>query len=200
MLCNGILFSLLVNSLGNTQAAPNELPELDIATTPTKVLFEIDNMKPGDWATRTISISNNGKQDFRYNMSINYKSGSKELYKELNLVVNDSKGELYNGKVKDFKEFDARTLFKTKKEDITFKVEFPSYLGNEFQGHVSEIEFKFFVSGTLGGILPVDGPKLPDTATDMFNIIGVGVILLIGGLTLFTIQLIRNKRLDLKRT
>lgn len=40
---------------------------------------------------------------------------------------------------------------------------------------------KFYAEGTLGGVLPVDGPKLPETGTNTFNILIAGIILALGG-------------------
>ncbi|RIW36096.1 LPXTG cell wall anchor domain-containing protein [Bacillus salacetis] len=195
------VFSLLIlmffSAINLATAAPNEsIPEVDIATTPTKVLFDVDNMKPGDWADRTIKISNKGKQDFTYTMSTHLKSGSKKLYNELTMKVSDAKGELYNGKISDFKGFDGRNLAKTAEEDLNFTVEFPAHLGNEFQGLETEVEFKFYVAGTLGGLLPVDGPKLPETGTNTFVFLTLGAIMSVASLLLMAVQRYRRKRLE----
>ena len=65
----------------------------------------------------------------------------------------------------------------------------PEKLGNEFQGLGCEVVFKLYVEGTLGGTLPVDGPKLPETGTNMFNILVSGAVLvLIGSILQFYIK------------
>ncbi|KAA0548334.1 cell wall protein [Bacillus sp. BGMRC 2118] len=199
ILCNFLMITLFITSVGTTRAETTQLPEVDISTSPHKVLFNVGNMKPGDWATRTITVNNKGKQDFKYTMSVNMKSGSKKLFDEFMLKVSDKDRELYNGKLADFKGFESRTLYQSKSEDLTFQVDFPSHLGNEFQGLATEVEFKFYVAGTLGGLLPVDGPKLPDTATGMFNIIGAGAILVFGGMILFALDRFRKRRLDIRK-
>jgi LPXTG-motif cell wall-anchored protein len=197
---NALLITLFMTSIGNTRAAPNDVAEVDIATSPTKVLFDVDNMKPGDSATRSITISNKGQQDFDYTMSTDLKAGSKKLYQELNLKVSDSEGELFNGKLDGFKGFEARTLVQSASEDLTFTVEFPAHLGNDFQGLATEVEFKFYVQGTLGGLLPVDGPKLPDTGTNTFKILAMGMLLAAMGFTLMMVQRFRKRRLDFNRS
>ncbi|MGF2618194.1 CalY family protein [Rossellomorea aquimaris] len=196
-----VVFSLLTlmffSAVNLATASPDEsIPEVDIATTPTKVLFNVDNMKPGDWADRTIKISNKGKQDFTYTMSTHLKSGSKKLYNELTMKVSDEKGELYNGKISDFSGLESRELAKLAAEDLSFTVEFPPHLGNDFQGLSTEVEFKFFVEGTLGGLLPVDGPKLPETGTNTFAFLALGTILSLSSLVMFGIQRYRRKRLE----
>ena len=69
----------------------------------------------------------------------------------------------------------------------------PMELGNEFQGLRCEFQFKFYVEGTLGGILPADGPKLPNTGSDMFNILLAGAVLVLTGSTIQFFLKRRNK-------
>jgi LPXTG-motif cell wall-anchored protein len=57
-------------------------------------------------------------------------------------------------------------------------------LGNEFQGLKTDFQIKIYVEGTLGGTIPLDGPKLPETGTNMFNILVAGVLLVFTGSTL----------------
>jgi LPXTG-motif cell wall-anchored protein len=168
---------LIIFYLGNSVSA--EIREIDIVTTPEKVLFDVTNMKPGDWATRDLKIKNSGKQDFDFLFSSNKKSGSTQLYNELFLTVTHGDTELYKGKLGGFSKLDTRALKSGAEETLTLRVDFPEHLGNEYQGVATEVEFKFYVEGTLGGVLPVDGPKLPNTGTDMFNIllIGAGIVL-----------------------
>lgn len=170
---------LLIILINNPVSA--EVQEIDIVTTPEKVLFDVTNMKPGDWAIRDLKIKNSGKQDFDYLFSSKKKSGSTQLYNELFLTVTHGDSELYKGKLGGFSKLDARALKSGIEETLTLRVDFPEHLGNEFQGHAAKVEFKFYVEGTLGGVLPVDGPKLPNTGTDMFNILVTGAVLIFGG-------------------
>lgn len=167
--------------------------EIDIATSPEKILFNVTNLKPGDWAERTFTIINNGKQDFKYLSSSNLKEGSKEFYNELLLKVSDKDKVLFDGKMNDFNKFDPRFIAKNGSEQLFFKVVVPEELGNEFQGLEAEVEFKFYVEGTLGGVLPADGPKLPNTGTDMFNILVAGAVLVLSGTILQFVLVLRRK-------
>ncbi|KUP04427.1 cell wall protein [Bacillus coahuilensis p1.1.43] len=181
-------------------AAPNDtIPEVDIATTPTGVLFDVSNMKPGDWADRSIKVSNKGREDFTYKMTVHLKSGSKKLYNELMVRVSDSKSELYYGKIGDFKGLDSRMLAKSEEEELSYTVEFPAQLGNDYQGLQTEIEFKFFVEGTIGGLLPVDGPRLPDTATSTFTLLAIGGLLTAAGFSLVMVNKLLRYRSELTR-
>jgi hypothetical protein len=168
--------------------------EIDIATSPEKVLFDLTNLKPGDWAERTLTIQNKGKQDFKYLTSSRLKEGSEKLYNELLLTISDKEKVLFDGKMKEFSKLDPRTITKNESEELLFKVVFPEELGNEFQGLESVVEFKFYVDGTLGGVLPVDGPKLPNTSTDMFNLILAGAALLLTSTIIQFVLMLRRKK------
>jgi LPXTG-motif cell wall-anchored protein len=191
LITSSLIAFLLIVSLSNPASA--EVQEIDIVTTPEKVLFDVTNMKPGDWAIRDLKIKNSGKQNFDYLFSSNKKSGSNQLYNELFLTVNHGNTELYKGKLGGFSKLDPRALKSGGEETLTFRVDFPEHLGNEYQGLATEVEFKFYVEGTLGGVLPVDGPKLPNTGTDMFNILVAGAVLVLTGTIIQFVLSLRRK-------
>ncbi|MEH7500491.1 cell wall protein [Neobacillus drentensis] len=176
-----IVLTLIFSPSITKTSAASKVQEIDIAVSPEKVLFDISNFKPGDWTGRTLIIRNNGKEDFKYISSSKLNEGSEKFYNELLLKVSDKDTVLYDGKMKDFNKLDPRLIQKSDNEQLFFKVVVPEGLGNEFQGLGCEVEFKFYVQGTLGGVLPVDGPKLPETGTNMFNIIVSGTVLMVVG-------------------
>ncbi|THE15497.1 LPXTG cell wall anchor domain-containing protein [Bacillus timonensis] len=189
---------LFLSQANQVSASPSKNSKvIDIMTTPEKVLFDIENFKPGDWAIRTITIKNTGSEDFNYLTSADRKAGSKKLYEELLLTISNKSGELYKGKLGEFNKIDPRSIASGKQEELNFTVEFPSHLGNEYQGLKTEVELKFYAEGTLGGALPVDGPKLPQTGTDTYNILIAGIALVLGGSILFFI--LKRKRLKTVR-
>ncbi|MFJ5715173.1 LPXTG cell wall anchor domain-containing protein [Neobacillus sp. NPDC093127] len=191
-----LLLALVVNfPIGKTSAEPSPR-EIDIATSPEKVLFDLKNLKPGDWAERKLTILNRGKQDFKYLSSSSLKEGSDLFFEELLLTISDKDHILFDGKMKDFNKLTPRLIAKNNSEQLFFKVKVPETLGNEFQGLNCLVEFKFYVEGTLGGVLPVDGPKLPETGTNMFNILVAGAVLVLTGSIL---QFIIKRRRKLER-
>lgn len=155
--------------------------EIDIATSPHKILFDIQNGRPSEVFTKELNIQNNGTKDFNYLAANHFLTGSEKLYNELLLTIKDKDAELFNGKLMDFKKLDSRRLKSNTSENLIFSIEIPLELGNEFQKLNSKFQFKFYVEGTLGGILPVDGPKLPSTATNVFNILVTGAVLVLTG-------------------
>lgn len=174
--------------------------EITIDVLPGEVLFDVDNMKPGDWAPRTVVIQNNGLMEFNYTTTLKPNGKSMKLFNELLLEIKDSNGELYNGKLADFKELDPSNLKSSSEEEIHYTVRFPSHLGNDFQGLDAKFTLIFSAKGednakdekalssTIAGN---DGPGgssgtssgsvLPTTAAGMFNFILIGTLLLAGG-------------------
>jgi LPXTG-motif cell wall-anchored protein len=194
------IFPLRSNAISNENDTVNQVTqkEIDIATSPHKIFFNLSNLKPGDRITKILTVYNNGKQDFSYLFSNNFVTGSEKFYNELLLKVSDSDRVLYQGKLKDFHKLDARGLKNGTEEELVFAVEIPFELGNEFQGVGCEFQFKLYVEGTLGGVLPVDGPKLPNTATGMFNLMALGAALIIGGFIFYSV--LNKRRQDINPT
>lgn len=140
--------------IGKT-GADSTTPEIKIDTLPEKVLFDIDNFKPGDWAPRVLTIQNNGNQDFSYNLQSRMKSGSEKLYDQFQLKIEDQSGIIFEGNLKDFKGLNPRPLAAFSEEKLTITVEFPFQSGNEFQGLETEVEIVLFAEGK-------DNPTPPD--------------------------------------
>nr|WP_144924801.1 LPXTG cell wall anchor domain-containing protein [Paenibacillus bovis] len=168
-------------------AETTEMQEIDIETSPTKSVFNMNKMIPGDTATREVVISNNGKDEFKYLSKLSFVSGSKKLYDSLLLKISDADEDIYSGKLSDFNKMTPRYLSNNDQETLYFTIEMPYELGNDYQGLATEFELKFYVEGTLGGLLPVDN-RLPSTATDMFNLLVAGAILIGFGILLFLFQ------------
>lgn len=190
------VFLLMTFATINANAAGNA-KEIDISTSPHNVLFDIKNSKPGDSFTKKLKIHNKGTQSFNYLFSNVFLSGSTKLYNELLLTVTDENGQLFNGKLKDFQKLESRTLKVNNHEDLFLTVTFPYELGNDFQNQNSEFQFKFYVEGTLGGLLPVNGPKLPTTASQIFKLILPGTFFVLGGGALLAFS--KRKKLDLSK-
>jgi LPXTG-motif cell wall-anchored protein len=188
-----LLLILLLVPL-STASAETEKKEIDLITTPEKVFFNVNNSKPGDVFIKTLNLKNNGTEVLKYLFSNRFLTGDKKFYDELLLKVEDSEGILYEGKLKDFEKLEARELKSGDSEDLVFFIEFPYELGNEYQGLSTEFQFKFYVEGTLGGIIPVDN-RLPTTATNMFNYLVAGAALVTGGGAL----MIHQKKKKLKQ-
>ena len=193
-----LLTALVYLSVVNLSSASAQ-GEITLDIMPGEVLFDVDNMKPGDWAPRTVVVQNNGLQEFSYATTLQPDKQSMKLFNELLLEVEDAQGELYNGKLADFKQLESRSLKPAKQEEIDFTVRFPTHLGNEFQGLDAKFTLFFSaegsdnskdekaISGTISGddggpgASGSSGSELPATATSVFNMILVGALLLAGG-------------------
>lgn len=198
-----LLFPLQMNAKESDKLVKN----------PDRYLFNLSNMKPGDYASRKLTIQNRGNEDFTYNMKAQFTKGSKELFNEFTLVVRDSSGTLYDGKLKEFTHVVARNLKAKHEEDLLFTVTFPETLGNEFQSLTFEMALLFYVEGKAEApsssvndnpeeqedlIIKPERPitdstsppkadqNLPSTATTYFNIAMIGALfILLGGIEFF---------------
>jgi LPXTG-motif cell wall-anchored protein len=164
--------------------AENNIPSIDLTTNPDKVLFDLSNVKPGDSVTRELIIKNNGTDDFNYLASNSFISGSNLFFRKLDLKIEENSTVLYDGKLSNFTKLGPRSLKSNQNKKLKIYIQVPPNLGNEYQGLEMEFQFKFYVEGTLGGILPATGPKLPVTGTNTFNYLVAGAVLFLGGLLL----------------
>lgn len=188
-------FSMNITNPSSVSAAD----EITIDILPEEVLLNIDNMKPGDWAPRSVVVQNNGILDFDYFVSVRPYGDSMKLYNELLLEISDSDEILYNGKLQDFNGLAARTLESSREETLEFTVRFPEHLGNDFQGLNANFYLLFTAEGesddqdeqSIAGAVssgensPHDGSPLPSTATDIFNFLLIGLILLLAGTIIY---------------
>ena len=175
--------------------------EIDISLSAKDNLFDISNMKPGDWAPRTIAIQNSGTKDFVYKMQLQ-NSGDKKLFTELLLEIKAGDEELYQGKLAAFESLPERKLASSSKENLDITIRFPEHLGNDFQGLTSAFVFSFTAEGTdstavamikgqvaSSSIGPTSaGFNLPTTSSNMFNLMIFGTVLVAGGIMLIIIR------------
>lgn len=186
----------------------SEDSEISITLLPTDFLFDIDNMKPGDWAPRKVTIKNSGIQDFVYHTQLR-NDGNEKLFKELLLEIKKGEDMLYQGKLAAFENLPGRSLASGDKEALDITVRFPKELGNEFQGLESKFAFIFTAEGKEKGAAQaiskgmVDsggngagptsaGLPLPDTATSIFNIMLFGSIMVMISILLMIIRHFRK--------
>jgi len=120
--------------------------EINISISPKDTLFDISNMKPGDWAPRTITVKNSGSKDFVYQMQLQ-NSGDKKLFNELLLEIKAADKELYQGKIAAFKSLPTRKLISGSEENLDITIRFPEHLGNDFQGLTSAFVLTFTAEG-----------------------------------------------------
>ncbi|OAT81025.1 hypothetical protein A6P54_13610 [Bacillus sp. MKU004] len=185
-----LIIIMILFAPGTLQAEENdnEQNDIDISVSPSPVLFNLTNVKPGDSMSRNMTITNKGKKDFQYLFTNTFRSGSEKFYNELLLVISKGNESLVEGKVKDFKKMDLRTLERGSSETLNITIEVPYELGNEYQGLTTEFQFNFLVEGSDGAVSPVGGGRvLPDTGTDYYMYLVLGSVLFIAGISLYII-------------
>lgn len=177
---------------------------INISITTDSVLFQVANMKPGDWAERELTIQNRSSEDINYKMELKRTKGSEKLFKELQIEVRAGEQQLYNGSFEQMIHFEPRFLQGEHEESLWMRVDFPRELGNEYQGLKSEVSFRFVAEevqehtdeGDIGPIIekqkPIDpetlendeikeGQIVPSTTTNNFNFLLIGVTLITTG-------------------
>lgn len=167
--------------------------QVDINVTPTEVFFAIPNMKPGDWAKRSISVHNDSDQAAVYTMATQLEEGSKKLYRALTLEVKSGENVLYNGSLAQFTNLKPRSLEGKKHEELTYIIYFPEKLGNDYQGLQTKIKFIFYAEGDSSIEEPImneDGNMmLPRAGAEYVSTLFIGVIILLVGVLLYRRQL-----------
>ncbi len=195
-----IISSYLITNYTFAEQNTKEQKMIDISVSPSPVLFNLTNMKPGDKVTKNMTISNKGKQDFSYLFKNTFIRGSEKFYNELIIQISDGKESLVEGKVKNFKNLDLQHLESSDAKTYGITIEIPYELGNEYQGLMTELQFDFLVEGPDGTITPVtEGSLLPDTGTDYFKYLLLGSILLLAGICAYMLtrrRLIERAKAD----
>lgn len=137
---------------------------VDLSTSPQSVLCSVDNVKPGDWAERGITVQNTGDANFEYTAYPHFKSGEQKLYEQLQLRVEASGKELYAGNLADFNMLGKRALANGEQEQLLFTLSLPASTGNDYQQ--LSVDFEMIFLATNATTPPVDEPEDPDTPTE----------------------------------
>ncbi|UOQ86944.1 LPXTG cell wall anchor domain-containing protein [Gracilibacillus salinarum] len=152
-------------------------------------LFDLSNLKPGDWADREITISNQVDHDITYTIDIQYLDGSEAFYNQLSLKITHADGILFDDQLANFSLLSDLTLPPDSTDNLAFSLTFPPESGNEFQGLMTNAEIiitAFDDTETETSSFAVatdsdDGAALPSTATNIINLVIIGAFLLLLG-------------------
>lgn len=149
-----ILLAFLLNIRGTE--ADQTVYNVDISTSPANGFLIADNLAPGDKKTSVLKISNNGNLDFNYSVSSRQESGDLNLYSQIQLMIYDGQGKLYEGPLNGLSQFALGTIAKTDNRDLTFTAQLPLNVGNDAQGKTISVAFDFTAIGHEEEI-PTDG-------------------------------------------
>lgn len=210
-ICFCLIF-LFLTQPGYVVADTNDLNQIAIEVLPSDSLFNITDMKPGDWAPRTVTIKNAGLQEFEYQLRV-INEGPDKLFNKLLFEINDQSNELYYGKLAEFETIPLRNLAASGAEELNLTIHFPKEAGNEFQGLHAQFSLHFtaegkenntivastFIGGIVGsneGSLSVSGAGLPHTATNIFKFLFIGLLTLAVGGVLFELNRRKMKSIN----
>ncbi|QTD43517.1 hypothetical protein J3U78_19005 [Sporosarcina sp. Te-1] len=206
LVVSGIFVLPMTSVLADEENTTNN-KEIDISLSPTDTLFDVNNMKPGDWAPRTLTVKNSGNKDFAYYMQMK-NNGEEKLFNELLLEITAGNEELYKGKLAAFTTLPARNLVSGSEENLEITIRFPEHLGNDFQGLQAAFILSFTAEGKesassqavtkaridSGDASSSNGFKLPATATNMFNLLFLGSVLVVVAIVIMIVAYFRRMK------
>lgn len=205
VVCGILLFPIASVMADENNSADNQ--EINISLSPKEKLFDVSNMKPGDWAPRTLTVKNAGNKEFAYYMQLK-NNGDVKLFNELLMEVKAGNEELYNGKLAAFTSLPARNLASGSEEKLDITIRFPEHLGNDFQGLQAAFVLNFTAEGKAsassqaitkaridsGDASSSGGFKLPATSTNMFNILLFGSVLVVVAIAIMFVTYVRRMK------
>lgn len=151
IMCTCLILVLFIGITKNIdQVYAEERREIDISLEPKEVLFHVSNMKPGDWANRSIRISNDGTKKLSYSIKSEVSEGSTKLYEALKVTVKEKQEVLYEGSLKELQSMENRTLVTDRTDELIYTIHVPKELGNEYQGLQTIVKFIFYAEGSEG--------------------------------------------------
>jgi len=211
MIFLGALCSLLIlsssffpNQVDGQESENSRYEEIQLDRYPVEAVFNVDNAKPGDYATRIITVQNLHEFDVHYNVEV-INVGAEKLFNEILLRLMHKEEIVFDGKLKDYQGVVDRLIPTNSEEVVEFYLKIPEELGNEFQGVQADFVIEFSaeraeedtaissIAGGNGMLWDDSGSVLPRTASPIFTFIIIGMILsLIGGILLYVNY--RNKQ------
>src|SRR5690606_16632915 len=193
MLCLGALSAIYL-PIYQTSATPSS-EKIAISTNSSRSFINLENMVPGDKITKSLQVINEGNVDFNYKLSAEMESGDQVLFDNLKVTITDKDKDIYNGSIKELNTLNLGELLSFKKNDLLFTVELPKVAGNEVKNKTTVIGFNFVAEGLNEGGNG-NGNNLPNTATNHFNLLLAGALLLLGGSSIL-IYVTRKSRIKI---
>lgn len=148
LICSLIAFwvvglGLAGDSQGLVANAETISSEFAISTSPSSGFIKAPKMAPGDKVTATLWVYNDGEYDFAFDVSAQKEGGDDKIYNVLDLVITDSEGELYAGKLKDCQNSLPRIIGCGGARPLIFTVGLPVDCDNTYQGLPAGVTFVF---------------------------------------------------------
>src|SRR5690606_13308597 len=195
MLCLGALSAIYL-PIYQTSATPSS-EKIAISTNSSRSFINIENMVPGDKITKSLQVINEGNVDFNYKLSVEMESGDQVLFDNLKVTITDKDKDIYNGSIKELNTLNLGELLSFKKNDLLFTVELPKVVGNDVKNKTTVIGFNFVAEGlNESENASGNGNNLPNTATNHFNFLLAGALLLLGGSSIL-IYVTRKSRIKI---
>lgn len=113
-----------------------------------KMLFNIENMAPGDEYAEIVTVKNSGSESFQSIITaMDTSTQGKLLFETLEFEIregNENGTVIYDGKLKDMKDITLCSLSKNNKKVYYMLLSLPTGAGNEYQNQ--NANFKFIIT------------------------------------------------------
>ncbi|MHB8983988.1 MAG: hypothetical protein ACYC4E_01360 [Carboxydocellales bacterium] len=108
--------------------------EFGISTFPTSGFLKAPNLAPGDKVSAILSVKNDGKLDFTYNISSQLDSADSLLYNVINVEIQQGSTVLYTGNLTDLQNVAIGVLAPQATDVLNFTITLPPECDNLYQG------------------------------------------------------------------
>ncbi len=143
MLILGIVVLFAANPkgvYGNVETIGNGF---SISVSPPSGFLRAPNMAPGDSVTAALTVYNDGQHDFVFDISAVKESGSDPMFRTLDLLIDDSEGVIYSGKLSECKNTMPRIIGRGGNRVVNFTVSLPTMVNNTYQDLTTGVTFVF---------------------------------------------------------
>jgi hypothetical protein len=158
--------------------------KINIQTFPSSSFINVANMAPGDDVSSTFKMLSDTNQGIDVTLHSRLQSGFEPFYNQLQITASVENQVLYKGSLSKFQGYKILNV-NQKGKDISLNVSLPKDSGNQFQDSKISVAFDFYGAVSL---VNGNGSDLPDTATNIYNHIALGFILVFIGWLSFVYQ------------
>src|SRR5699024_9710306 len=117
-----------------------------------------------------------------YVLASRFSSGTKKLYNQLQLTVNQGKNTIFQGQLADFQDIEIKTLDSGEETQFEFRIDFPYESGNEFQGLVTHFDILVQTEDRMDDTVVFHHVRFSNTVSMIFTyLLIVSLFLIVGG-------------------
>ncbi len=149
-----LFITLLVSQVLISSSVYANESEKIITTFPNGILFDLENIKPGDNFKRELIVKNKYESKINYSAYVKQVNGDEMLFNVLNAEVINNDKTFFKGKLTDLNSIRDIELNSGNNDRYLIVISFPKESGNEYQGLTTEFEIVFTTEGDESTVNP----------------------------------------------